>query len=650
MHNTVLALWGGAVAASFFGWGAALLRILRYPIKSLAVCGSLGVATYLTLGGWLNLSQLISRPVIVALVVTGVILTLLLRLPSQVCKEFGAAKKELTPPAAILLSVAILLLVAMALGALKPLSWNPDDLHAYMVFPAKALQNHSLQTDPFSERRIAGGLGGAFFLDAIMLVPNDFRALEFIDGSFGLLLYALSLWSVGRLWKVPGAVVAIGLLAIPIATLMQVNLTLVYLSAAGFLAILIVSGESQCGGKFSIRGATLIGLVAGGLCTTKTSNLVFLIPFTLVAAGLKVSVERRRIIPSTALCFVIAASVILPWSLAQKRTEGTYLYPLLGKGFHSSAYGLLPAPAAVSSPANTIFIMLPIFLITMGLAVTVWKLTSESPDCGCNPLRAYAVAAAIAVPGVSWGTGGEGADRFTAPFVMPLLLLTAMLLTFPQTSLSLRHFRWFGGVVVALGFFYVAGLLGVHLRWFHQEKRVIYQVANRLPKRDVDFQFRVTPEQLEEERQRDLRVQSKIPLGAKAIEIMQFPYGFDFRRNTVFVCDFCGMAGLPPGMPLNTGYEGLRKYLIENDISYVIFDRRRLGYSASYPWAEFIAHPELRLSPRQLLFHFHLAHTLQPWGRMELSVAFHVGDQMYDLASSSPIVYDDGTVIAARIQ
>ena len=52
----------------------------------------------------------------------------------------------------------------------------------------------------------------------------------------------------------------------------------------------------------------------------------------------------RTLLIGAAGCLIVLG----PWMIAQHATSGTYYYPLLGKGFHYSSYGLYPPPSGFS--------------------------------------------------------------------------------------------------------------------------------------------------------------------------------------------------------------------------------------------------------------------------------------------------------------
>jgi hypothetical protein len=100
-------------------------------------------------------------------------------------------------------------------------------------------------------------------------------------------------------------------------------------------------------------------------------------------------------------------------------------------------------------------------------------------------------------------------------------------------------------------------------------------------------------------------------------------------------------------MPIDRGPEELRKYLLSTGVSYVIYDRRREG--AHPAWEEFARRPHVDYSAIGLINDEVGAHSRGMWGRVEANVGWHVLDQLCDIINTSPIVYDDGILVVARI-
>jgi hypothetical protein len=69
----------------------------------------------------------------------------------------------------------------------------------------------------------------------------------------------------------------------------------------------------------------------------------------------------------------------------------------------------------------------------------------------------------------------------------------------------------------------------------------------------------------------DHAMQQSIPVGATLLVRTDESYGYDFRRNQIWIADYPGSASLPPGMPLDGNPEALDRYLLERSIRYVAY-------------------------------------------------------------------------------
>jgi hypothetical protein len=79
------------------------------------------------------------------------------------------------------------------------------------------------------------------------------------------------------------------------------------------------------------------------------------------------------------------------------------------------------------------------------------------------------------------------------------------------------------------------------------------------------------------EQRRVAALQGVIPRGERMLVNVFASFPLDLKRNPIFVADFVGMAGLPPGMPVGQGPGALRAYFLEHSIRYIAFDFKRIG-------------------------------------------------------------------------
>jgi hypothetical protein len=647
MADVLLFLWDISVAVALFGFGLTGLRLLKVKAP-LAVAGTFGVSLWISLGAYLNLFHLLRPAVFFAAVAVGVLLAatefFLARRRPQLHHSQPAAPLTLT--AKLLLGAAILLIGTLMLGGMKPLLWCVDDLQGYAAMAVKAAQLHSIQPDFFSERRVQAGVGGGNFLDTFMLATGDLRAMSFIDSTFGYFLYALALWSIGRRWKVPPAGIAFALLVLPFASLMKVNLTIIYLSAAAFFAILLLLDDQPPSSRLPLNRIFILGVLVGAACTTKSPNIVFLLPFLGITALFLVFFQRRiEPLLQAALVVLVAIAVILPWSIANKPVAGTYLYPLLGLGIHISAYHVIPVPSQLGVWPQMLVVIAPnMFFLAIG-SLVAWKLTRAwQPDARAAAM-AYLLTALLATPITVIGLGGQGADRYTAPIVMPALLLI-LLIVLHSADQTLKPWRRTGLATLSVLALYIVFFLGNRLGNLLDLQTIAAQARGAMPKYH-SFLTPTSAQQFHQAFDYGARIQASIPTGATALSVVQSEYPYDFRRNNILIADWPGLASPPPGLRLDASPAEQRQFFVDHGIQYIIFNPPP-GCSAS-DWDTFFPIHKQHFAWDYFLIHEPTAHDYKPWEKLEIHVTCHERHVIWQIVQNSPQVFNDGHIVVARI-
>jgi hypothetical protein len=659
MTDARLYLWDLSVAGGIFGFGLISMRLLRLKRAPLAVVGTFGISLWIAVGGILNLLHLLRPGVFFALVGLGLLLLIVDLFLSRRTRPAPdpSPQPRFTLPAKLLLIAAVALIGCMFVGGMRPLRWCFDDREGYIALAVKAGQMHSIQPDPFCERRVQAGVGGGNFLDTLMYATGDIRAMTFIDSSFGLALYALGLWAIGSRWKIPPARIAFALLCLPLATLMKLNLTIIYLSAAGFFATLLLLTDAPEAERFSAGRITALGVILGALCTTKTPNLVFVMPLLFGAILLyRLFQSRTQPLLPIVIALLIATATFIPWSIANKTNAGTYLYPLLGPGIHISAYHLIYTPSQTGSLAQMVLLTLPNFaLLLLSLAVT-WKLTTHWPTAHRAAAVAYIGASLVALPITVYGLGGGDVDRYTAPLVMPSYLLT-LLIVLAQTARRRPLWRLLGAATLSLAGIYTMYFIGARVGWYLELKTTLYEAFGRVPRHQPSIEEHLDRSEIQQHLAYGARIQQSMPPGATALVNMKASYIFDFRRNTIYIGDHLGMATPPPGLPLNQSPEAQRQFLIHQGVHYIVLDRTPPDYCQNNTdlhldasnWPNFLRDERQHFPFRTFLDDPLFTHTYAPWVIVEFSVSCHEREVMSRIADSRPQVFNDGNIVVARI-
>lgn len=356
MFSTLIAiLYGIGLLLSLIGWGEALARAVfprrRIPWGSRAAWG---LALTVVVGGVLNLTQLIYRGILVGyLALGGLMWVASLRSPPATAKppEGAGSSRDRLSPLFLFASAILLWLVLRQLGTSLythpaysphlPRFNEDDDYRAYLVFPWKMLELHTMGEDPFSLARMQS-LGGQSFLHALVLTLLPQSRLRILDPGIVLVIFAGLLLDLARVFQLSRSS-ALGLLLVGFSiNFPGTNLSSSAGSAALFMALFLALERHEAEAGRSRRSAGIVALIAAALCALRTSNvpacgamlLIYLLCLTVRASG-----RRKAVLGEAAACGVIGALGLLPWMISMLRSSGTMLYPLLGKGYHGSAYG-----------------------------------------------------------------------------------------------------------------------------------------------------------------------------------------------------------------------------------------------------------------------------------------------------------------------
>jgi hypothetical protein len=521
-----------------------------------------------------------------------------------------------------------------------------DDPQAYFAYPLEALQTGSLQPQPFSERRINTSLGANYLLDAVMAVDGDVRSIGFLDGTFAYLLYAASIWAVGRRLGLSFEMKGLLLAVLVVLPLVQVNATPIYLQAALTIVLLLAMHQTADSNTADWRSGILWGLLASVLCLIKSSGIVFALPLIAIFA-IAHSIRTRNLaqISNAVVAGATVAVLALPWMVQQHRNEGTYFSPLLGRGFHASHWGVIPLPAHTATPRTIVMVALPDVLGLLIIAFLAWKVRSRRRSLDIS-LIAFMLATLAATTLIAFSTGGEGVDRFSLPFQAPALLMFAALLlaTPPEDS---RDVRWLGTAkaMLLVWFAAIVVILAVHYRIY---KLTIHRLEEAVGVRVASpmyYELFLDNRNIAEEEKRARVAQNTVPPGEQMLEATLFAHVYDFRRNPVLIADFPGMAGWAPGIPVGKGPDPVRDYFLNHGIQYFLCDRRLTNNNEDI--GDFFRAPVLDVTLRELIFR-HI-HEVYPYSRMLWMVSRDVRHNLLLLAQSDTRLYDDGTLVVVRL-
>jgi hypothetical protein len=609
MYLFRLVLWAICLVCAWIGAGGLTARLLGLRERSWSLNGVLGISLFVLVGGFLNLCHQVRPWPLISLLVFGDVLFIffLLSAPSS-WKTVRSLFESLQVWGRFFAAFCGAGLLTAAIHSLIFARFNfSDDLPAYMTFPVKLIQLGSLGFDPFSERRVQSGLGGAFFLQAYMLVAGDVRSLWFPDAGAGLIFFAGCVYAAGRrLGNTPAFAMALASLVLLVPS-SHMNLGMSVLPAAFFIAFFLVETAVE---TTPLRRSLILGLLAATVTLLKST---YLPPSILIIAFLHLVRIRRqpwshvlRGLLASAFAYLVP---LLPWMIDMKRKEGTFLYPLLGKGYEISAYG--PIPHMIRIGLYPWALGMAVLTLIVGAAIVHWILAQDRDYA--DQVTAILLACGLCILPLSVSVAGAALLRYISPFVLSccLLFLGSLL---PLARTGKPHRRW-----LPAGYIYVVGILLVLEAYAATHGHYELFLPAGVHENPI---FRVD---LPAERLQASRVQAALPPGEPLYASLMVTFPMDFRRNQIYVADFPGMASLPPGMPTQNAPQALRSYLLANHIRYVAYSARfrNLLLTDSGDWI---------LSPSKA------------WPRMQLQNSTDVDHELEALAPTSRTVFDDGDV------
>ena len=637
MHYLVVLVWSVLNLLAYIGYGYYPLRVAgvapRWPFA-----GAIGTAIIIAVGGILNLLELLTRPVLIAIVICGTVLWVLAYRNQwgRIRGEIRAFWRDISgnPRKSAISVVLLTLLAASFFGNIVTYRFKPeDDLVAYADYAVQTAQLGTLPTNPFGERRIQSSLGSGYLLQAITLVAGDIRSLYVPDISLGFLLAVGAAYLIARKRLGRGVSLLLASLVFVLCFLL-INASFYILPEALVLTLCWLALDPPIRNGRWIFRCGLIGVAAAALATLKSTYLPFSFFFCLFLFIAYLLISRRVYIALGVLtCAASSIAVLFPWMLDQHRKEGTWLFPVLGKGFDASAYPGLALPSGYSGLLAlrwTIWkFSLPFLLLWAVIIVLLLLWHDLRQEAEWPTLLAIAAAAALSTFAVIAATGGDSVARYTGPTQIPCIIVMAAALGgwIQARRLPRKQWRWLSGVVGALAFIFLwhgpirNGLMMQYPEFVLQHKA--------LDKDRIDYWQQIAIMQ---------KIQARVPPRASLLVVTIPSYAFDVRKNRIFVDDLPGGAGPAPGPPITTDSEQLRNYLLQYGIHYVAFTR---GYTAP----DTPANMPLYIAKLRQIIADPSRDGVYTWQHMQNAMMSLRGAQIRELSRCYRLIYDDGTNI-----
>jgi hypothetical protein len=620
LQFAVAILWCVGLFAAIAGYGTLLLRLFRVRRPAFALAAVSGFSVTILLGGVLNLLHAITVPVLFGFSMIGVLALLLLRRADK-----QPPRREVQAPSSpnaklklLLLFFAIVFALRLAATVHTAYYQQSDDYNFYLAAPEKMLQLHEFAPDPFSERRIMSSVGGNYFLQTLVLTELPLEDVQMADRALGLLLLAVVAFGLADefdLTPLQQAALAVFVLITP---QLQFNLTFVLLPSALFFGLVYLASNRSSLSDHPNLQALLLGMTTAAIASTKSTYLPHGVLFVLCIAVFAVS---RRGLAAGLRTLLIGAFgcllVLAPWMIAQHATSGTYYYPLLGKGFHYSSYGLYPPPSGFN-PKIILHKVLPFNLPILVILLLEWFWGEDDEQTRAIVALTAATLAASVLVGIA--TGGDSVRRYNYPAIVPSILLLFVVFSrrvnhHVQTGNLAGSWRPIqactAGLAVATAFY-----IGLN-SWTHEYRRTAENLHATFSS------YSIAPVALHLQY---AAMESAIPTDSAAIVTVDDTFLLDYRTHRLYIADFPGAASLPPGWPGRSDGEALASYLLSQNIRYLAHSYSKDEADQSHLIA--VMHDQ----------------SITQWIRSEDEMMLDSHRQYADLARTRRHLYDDGSL------
>jgi hypothetical protein len=616
LHFTEALLWCALLFVSIAGYGAVLLRLFGVRSPSVAFAATSGVGVVVFLGGCLNLIQAITTPVLLVLILLGLLAAIFLRITiaeAEAPSESAAPHSPSSRTVNLLLILLVVIFVVRIAASVRAGQYQAsDDYNFYLAAPAKMLQLHHYAADPFSERRIIASIGGNYFLQTMLLVALPLTNLQMADRTLGLILLAFLAWSLATEFRLTRAQRTIFALLVFFTPQLQFNLTFVLLPSALFFGLVYLAANRKLLADRPILFSLLLGIVTAAIVTTKSTYL----PHGVIFVGCIALFQwRRRGFPAAVRTFLLAALgafiVMAPWMIAGHNTSGTFFYPVLGPGYQYSAYGLYPAPSGAGASIilhKVIPFCIPLFL----LFVVEWVLGDR--DEQGEAILSLSAAAFCAALLVGIATGGDSVRRYNYPCMLTALVLVYVVFSRRVNTVPTAR-RW---VVLQTGTVLVVVIAAISI-WGNRLSNEFMQIPWSLR-----FSLYDTPIVAPDIEAEYAAMQAAIPTNAAVLATVNDPFLLDFRAHSISIADYAGTASLPPGWPSRQDGEALARYLLANNLRYLVYSYKDFaGFDEGAPY---VIHDASRTQ----------------WIHSQAAITLHSHQQYAELAATRRHLYDDG--------
>ncbi len=639
--------WGIVILLSLIGWGGIVRRIIRESSQvDWGEQAAWGMAFSVVFGGILNATWSISKLTILIYIVGGFLSFLFDLYQNRILikKSIISSLKDYQSNRLLLLCSA----VALILGLLQYAGWvsttefhDVDDYLAYLVLPNKMLQMGALGEDPFSRRRIESSLGGQSFLHTLILCLLSEENIHLLDPGIALIIvWGITLSIINRK-NLPQSYALLIIFPLLFVIPPSRNATSIITASSLFLSFFNLLDSQKLKPNHLFGNSFIIALHVAAIFALKYTFVPAITLFLLSSYSIYIFQFQDK--KSTIYEFIFTSFLILlfllPWMLSLYQSSGTFLYPILGKGYHASVYynHYIPRNSDVFTERGLKLFFrgfleifhVAFFLISLAyLSLKPWRL---SPIQKRGSTLAFFLSTWVSILIIL--LLGEQSERYTFPLTYAAIIvcLIEILTVFNNANNNKSASKPAIPILIAM---LVAGLIiGSGNGWLGVREYYQKQVNNA-------YRGLTNPPSLatRQEVKQYTEMQQSIPENEVILTGLNKPFLLDFSRHKLFITDGPGYASLPPGMPLFKGSEALSKYLIAKNIRYIAFDYAtppgtdrqywidKLGLEI-YPWTK----------QNKIL-------SVRPSLRNEVQYTLDFNENLKQLGTSRKKIYDDGEI------
>lgn len=635
LHVALYTCWAILIFVSSIGWGRLAVRLSALKMElDWGFHAALGLASLVVVGGVLNLLGLISPPLIIVLICLGAVIFVrsaiksefkLSSFLSEILKLSALQKPILKFDTFIffflLAYLSYLLLLPFLATVYAPVTTDEtclynlhDDLHAYFVWPQKMLQMGCMGAEPFSHRRLFA-LGGQYFLHTLARCVFDASSYHMVEHALGPVILCAGILSFCRslnLSRNPMLVAAVLPLCLsrPYA-----NITSLMTGLVLFFALFRLIHFRAMWTKFPWSATVLIAIVASALCALKLNYLpgcilVFAFHFFLLFTYL----PWRHVFIHMACILALTGLFLMPWMIAMRQSSGTYFYPFLGHGWASLQYELEMRPVMEWNTTKFLTQVQQVLLTWPAFWLAALAVLAYFKPIDVRYSRIAALCMCVCALGTELGLSFVMPQRYAFAIWGAAYAVLLPLAFLPMRNKSGTWLTMYGGPVLV-----VAGVLG-----FNQGGLMPFlgQIQNgRLTWHHLKDVVR-NPTVVDPQIDGFVCMQNAVPAGATILARLDKPYLMNFARNPVYIIDFPGACGLPPGIPTSTDPDILREYLLFNNIQYL-----------AYSWNN-----QANFSKREFGWR---VFDQEPATKTQAYYTFHFQDAILALASKVHVLYID---------